>query len=421
MDSLVDWLVSPEGLNYRIFRYNIGGGDDPEWTHCTPHHFGARGGKGLRAEFEGFQDERGGEYHWERDSGQRRIMLMIREKRPDAIFEAFSNSAPWWMTVSGCNGGADKAGDDNLSPEYYQDFARYLVDVCRHYRDVYGIEFRTLDPFNEPMTDYWYRNGGQEGCHFDEKSQVAFLKVLAPVLKESGLTTVISAADETSVDQAVRTFTAYDRAGVLPLVGQYNTHTYQGSRRSKRALSAMCREHGIRLWQSETGDGGRGLFGNLRMARRLVEDMKTLRPAAWLDWQYVEVRFDQWSLVMCDPQWKTYTRHKNYYVRQHFSRFIEPGYECPVEGMDDADDNSVLVARSSDGARLVVVRIHMPSFRRGRAETAGKVNIPGEYVLSAVYRTSPAEDMQSISTERALDDGLPEKAPYITTSIYERR
>ena len=81
LDSLVEWLVSPEGLNYRIFRYNIGGGDDPQWTHCTPHHFGARGGKGLRAEFEGFQDEKDGPFYWDRDEGQRRILLMIKKKR----------------------------------------------------------------------------------------------------------------------------------------------------------------------------------------------------------------------------------------------------------------------------------------------------------------------------------------------------
>lgn len=100
VDSLVDWLTSPEGLNFRIFRYNIGGGEDPLNRHCTPHHMA--GGKGLRAEMEGFKDSTSGQWRWERDSAQRRIMLKIRQKRPDAIFEAFSNSAPYYMTVSGC-------------------------------------------------------------------------------------------------------------------------------------------------------------------------------------------------------------------------------------------------------------------------------------------------------------------------------
>ena len=47
IDEIVTWLVSPEGLNYNIFRYNIGGGDDPQNRHCEPHHMGR--GKGLRA------------------------------------------------------------------------------------------------------------------------------------------------------------------------------------------------------------------------------------------------------------------------------------------------------------------------------------------------------------------------------------
>ena len=54
IDQLVDWLVSPDKLNFRIFRYNIGGGEDPLNRNCQPHHMGK--GKGLRAEMEGFKD-----------------------------------------------------------------------------------------------------------------------------------------------------------------------------------------------------------------------------------------------------------------------------------------------------------------------------------------------------------------------------
>ena len=33
-----------------------------------------------------FKDFSGDQYHWERDAAQRKIMLKIREKRPDAVF-----------------------------------------------------------------------------------------------------------------------------------------------------------------------------------------------------------------------------------------------------------------------------------------------------------------------------------------------
>ena len=31
IDEIISWLVSPDGLNYSHFRYNIGGGDGPRW------------------------------------------------------------------------------------------------------------------------------------------------------------------------------------------------------------------------------------------------------------------------------------------------------------------------------------------------------------------------------------------------------
>ena len=256
VDEIISWLVSPEGLNYSHFRYNIGGGDDPENRYCDLHHMGR--GKGLRAEMEGFKDFTGDQYHWERDSAQRKILLKIKEKRPDAVFEAFSNSCPYYMTYSGCVAGNKDGGKDNLKPEYYEEFAHYLVDICKHYKDQYGIEFKTLEPFNESATDYWYQNGSQEGCHFDYSSQIAFLRVLAPILKASGLSTIISASDETSVAHSIEAFEAYKRAGVLSLVGQWNTHTYQGNNRQRARLSRLTKEAGIPFWQSETGSGGRG-------------------------------------------------------------------------------------------------------------------------------------------------------------------
>ena len=75
-------------------------------------------------------------------------VLKIKEKRPDAVFEAFSNSAPYWMTYSGCAAGHADPSKDNLKPEYYELFCDYLIDVCKHYQSAYQINFKTLEPFN---------------------------------------------------------------------------------------------------------------------------------------------------------------------------------------------------------------------------------------------------------------------------------
>ncbi len=402
VDELVDWLVSPTGLNYNIFRYNIGGGDDPNNTNCTAHHMGK--GKGLRAEMEGFKDSTNCDYIWTRDEAQRRIMLKIKEKRPDAIFEAFSNSAPYYMTYSGCCSGNATSSKDNLKPEYYEEFAHYLVDVCKHYKDVYGIEFRTLDPFNEPMTSYWGANGGQEGCHFDVASQVAFLKVLSPILKESGLSTVISASDETSVAQSVTDFATYTSQGVIDLVGQWNTHTYPADVISRTKLGSLAAAKGMRLWMSETGSGGSGISGNLNMAQKLVNDVRYLTPNAWVDWQYLEGN-DQWGLVRGDVSKITggtqgAERTKNYYVRQHFSRFIKPGYT-----MLNVLNEQTLAARNAAGDSIVVVSIN-PS----AATTVMNVSLAGCTANTGAvsgYVTNETTDMAALSaSDYSLADGV---------------
>lgn len=356
IDEIVDWLVSPEGLNFRIFRYNIGGGDDPENTNCTAHHMG--NGKGLRAEMEGFKDSSDGPYIWTRDEAQRKIMLKIKEKRPDAIFEAFSNSAPYYMTYSGCVAGNTNSSTDNLRPECYEEFAHYLVDVCKHYKDTYGIEFRTLDPFNEPMTSYWGANGGQEGCHFDVNSQIEMVKVLYPILKASGLNTMISASDETSVAQAVNDFIAFRNAGILDMIGQVNTHTYTADDRSRNKLSSLCREKKKPLWMSEVGLGGSGFGGNLSLAQKLINDMRYIMPSAWVDWQYIEEGNDQWCLVRGDFAKGTYEKVPNYYVRSHFSRFIKEGYTI----LTSMQDNT-LTAISPNGDELVLVALNNGAFK----------------------------------------------------------
>jgi len=352
IDRIIDWLVDPEGLNYRIFRYNIGGGDDPANSNCSLHHMAS--GKGLRAEMEGFKDSSEGPYIWDRDAAQRRIMLKIREKRPDAIFEAFSNTPPYYMTYSGCASGNHNGAEDNLRKECYDEFAQYLVDVCKHYKDEYGIEFRTLEPFNESMSYIWHAGGEQEGCHFDVASQIEFLKILAPKLRDSGLSTTISASDENAVSESVEAFVAYRRAGIMDCIGQWNTHSYVADDMARSKISALCRESGLRLWMSEVGDGGEGISGNLNLARKLIDDMRYIMPSAWLDWQYIEENNDQWGLVMTDnynngDAWRT----KHYYVRSQFSRFIEPG-SVVISSLDP----NTLAALSSDGSTLILIALN---------------------------------------------------------------
>ena len=388
IDEIVSWMVSPTGLNYSHFRYNIGGGDDPENRNCDLHHMGR--GKGLRAEMEGFKDSTNDVYHWDRDAAQRKILLKIKEKRPDAVFEAFSNSCPYYMTYSGCCSGNADGGKDNLKPEYYEEFAHYLVDVCKHYKDEYGIEFKTLEPFNESVTNFWYANGPQEGCHFDYESQIKFIKVLSPILAESGLNTIISAADETNVGLAVEGVKRYISAGVDKLVGQWNTHTYSGNNVDRARFCQLAHQTGKPYWMSEVGAGGSGIGGNLSLTQKLFDDMRYIQPEAWIDWQYMEENNDQWCTIRGSFANQTYQKVKNFYIRQQCSRFIKRNYDiitspCPqsLAAVNAERDTLVLVVlnEGSQATHFIDLSLFADQPVRSRMK---------------VYRTSANENLASV-------------------------
>lgn len=410
IDQIVDWLVSPNGLNYSIFRYNIGGGDDPLNRNCTPHHMGS--GKGLRAEMEGFKDSASADYNWSRDAAQRKIMLKIKAKRPDAVFEAFSNSAPYYMTYSGCCAGNTSGSADNVKPECYPAFAQYLVDVCRFYKDSFNLEFKTLEPFNEPVTSFWSANGGQEGCHFGTASQMAFLKILAPVLQASGLKTKISASDETSVPQAVTDIKSFATDGsVLGLIGQINTHTYSATNPSRANLRALSTAYKMPLWMSEVGSGGSGIGGNLALAQKLMDDIRYLRPEAWIDWQYMEEANDQWCFVQGSFSNQTYQRVKNYYVRQQLSRYIQKGSRFLA-----VPNDQMLAALSSTGDSLILVTLNNAAVSMYHQVDLHLFKIAGQPV--SCTRTSETENNSACTDFVLKDSSLTLRLPaYSITTV----
>lgn len=411
VDDIIHWITSPDKLNMNIFRYNIGGGDDP--SHADGHMVK---GKGKRAEMEGFKALPDAPYDWTADAGQRLVMLKIKEVRPDAVFEAFSNSPPYWMTISGCSGGHEQADKDNLAPENYDAFCDYLIDVCLHYRDTYGITFKTLEAFNEATSSYWYYKGSQEGCHFDPESQVKVIRILSEKLKKSGLNTVLSASDETDVASFIRVLKQYKASGnIFEKLGQLNTHTYSADNTQRMEARRLVEQTGLPFWQSETGPSGgtgSGLESNLHLAQKLFDDMRYMKPSAWLDWQLVEEHGGEWCQIRGNFTTGEYTVVKNLYVRMQVTRFIKQKYVLIESGRDN-----MLAALSPDGKELVVVLLNSKKGAEQMQLDLSRFAKTGKQVKG--YRTSEHENCDPIAVPlvkgKSMDYTLP--AQSITTFV----
>ncbi len=375
-NQLVDLVVDPvTGLGYNVFRYNIGGGDAPGHKHM-----------GKDRQMPGFQSS-DGTWDWNADARQTSVLSRILEKGEGVIIEAFSNSPPYWMTKSGCASG-NTDGSNNLKDDQYPAFADYLTEVTKHYRDVLGITFRTLEPLNEPNANWWKAEGGQEGCHFGASSQQQIIKAVSSALATKGLSeTRVSASDENSMDDAYSIMSSYDSA-TWAAIAQMNVHSYAGSKRAE--LRALAVGKARRLWQSESGPLSVELASNtdaaIFMAGRIIQDLRELEPAAWLEWQVVDPSPNWTSFTVNDSQ-QSFAPVKRFYMQSGFTRYIRPG--ATFVDIRNAD---MVAALSADGATLTIVA-------RNGDKTASKgftfdlTTLASVGTSVEVHRTSASEDL----------------------------
>ena len=341
--KLIGAIADPDtGLGYTIFRYNIGGGDQPGHDHLTK---GDGGGK-----VPGYKPTEKGDYDWTADPYQRAIALELAKRVKDPIFEAFSNSPPWWMTKSGCVSGSSD-GSDNLKEDYFDDFADYLSEVALHFKTEWGLTFRTVEPFNEPSAGWWKSNGGQEGCGF-KNNQSKMIVELGKALQKKGLfpETSVSAADETSIKQAHDQLGNYT-AEALSYLGQVNTHSYSDGSYRKQLFN---RAFGLnkRLWQSETGPLSKSGDEHIAlwMANVIIQDLRDMHAEAWVDWQIGDPA-ENWRSLALNHSKQTFTPNARYYMHAAFSRYIRPGSR-----IIDSDNGNTLAALTPDGALVLIVR-----------------------------------------------------------------
>ncbi len=403
--AVADLLFDREqGLGLNIIRYNIGGGDAPNHNHM-----------GRGKEMEGFKPSESGAYDWTADANQRSVLdaAIARIAAEELVLEAFSNSPPYWMTVSGCASG--NGGTDNLRSDYYDDFADYLAEVVLHFRDEWGISFRTLEAMNEPSIS-WNANGGQEGCHFDRPRQAELLRQLRSTLDAKGLGEVLIAApDEPGIDETLGSYESYD-AATKAVVDQINTHVYWGSARSQ--LWAAAQRDGKVLWSSEVdGSGAPAPFDvfthdhediapGLDIADRITRDLRDMHVDGWVFWQAVESEQAQtslnknWGMLHVDFEngteqwWMT----KKYNVVKQYTRAIRPGYTMIDVGHPDA-----VAFVGTEDHKLVIVQRNATTTDSVYGYDLSQFSALGPG--ATVQRTSATEDYAELEA-RPIVDGI---------------
>jgi len=282
-------------------------------------------------------------WDWSRDAAQRAMMLKAKARGAD-YFELFSNSPMWWMCANANPSGAERATDDNLPPDRYEAFANYLATIAAQAPHRWGVRFTSVEPFNEPVTDYWSASGRQEGCHFSVAAQTAFLPVLRRELDRQGLrSTPIVASDETSFGQARITWNDLG-PDARAVINRVNVHGYQRSEPDRAAYAVALSDQP--RWNSEHGDGD---ASGLSTARDLSLDLNVLRASAWCYWQPLDG--GGWGFLDCDmPPAKIKGVNPKLFVLAQYTRHIRPGMTILETG-----DSHVVAAYDTKRRKLAIV------------------------------------------------------------------
>lgn len=450
--ELLDKVFGEKGLNLNIARYNIGGGNATD----VPSYLRPGGAvEGWWNPDLGKSDAAGpitstyadrsryaaawspddpAAFNWTADATQRWWIDALKGKITK--WEAFSNSPPYFLTQSGfVSGGINDKTAEQLAPADMDAFAGYLVKVVENLEKTHGIRFDSLDPFNEPNTNYWGTTipqgatwptsaSRQEGAHIGPQRQDQMIQALAARLAAPSTTTKvpISAMDETNPSTFVTNWNGWSQAA-KDAVAQLNVHSYSTADRTM--VRDIAKAAGKPLWMSEVegnwdtsgaGFNQTNIDNGLGMAGRMVDDLRELEPRAWVFWQPVEDLYNMqkveklnWGSVFidfdcnarsqsvrrladgdADPSCKVLTNAKYNTVR-NFTHYIRPGdHIVPT----DNTQTTAAVTKAGDGVNLVHVNTATTS-RTVRLDLSNFAGIaPGAAVTPVVTTQSPANEVE---------------------------
>ncbi|MGW2566942.1 beta-1,6-galactanase [Streptomyces sp. NPDC001537] len=343
--------TSLPGLGLNIARYNLGA---CSWNTVSGASMVASPNIPAFKQIEGYwqdwsnEDPTSSAWKWTADATQR--AMLTKAVARGATTELFANSPMWWMCLNHNPSGASDGGN-NLQSWNYRQHASHLAAVALYAKNNWGVNFATVEAFNEPSSNWWTATGTQEGCHIDSTVQSAVLPYLRSELDKRGLTsTKISASDETNYDLARTTWNSFSST-TKGYVDRVNVHGYQGSGGRRDLLySDVVTTAGKALWNSETGDNdGTGYT----LAFNLLYDFRWLHPTAWVYWQVMDPSTN-WAMIAYDASTlQAGVVQTKYYTMAQFSRHIRPGMKILDTGVSNA-----VAAYDSSAKRLVIVALN---------------------------------------------------------------
>lgn len=336
--DLISRLYGKDGLRLNIYRYNVGGG-------INPQHNRVRDPWRSAESFYVFNEEtRRWEYDFTRDSNAQKALFEALSLGCVDTVILFANSPHYTMTVSGEASGGVEDGDSNLAPEHEQDFVDYFLTITEYFLSR-GVPVKYISPVNEPQWGWGGQWVHQEGCHYEPEQLARVLHLFAEGIERRNLPVRLSVPESGEISDLTKIY--FDLIGgdevTLRNTGSFAYHSYWRDAQLEEKAN-------FRLWFDEQPYGDRPLdmtewcelpnkhattdpMAAVLMARVIANDLNFTRANSWSAWVAVNGRginaedgLDYSDgLFSADADFATYDQSYRYEALGHFSKFIPAG------------------------------------------------------------------------------------------------
>ncbi len=414
-ERVADLLFSEDnGIGLSAWRFNLGAGINT----ATIHH--------PWRTVETFEVSQG-VYDWSRQEEERWFLQAAKERGVEQ-FIAFVNSPPARMTRNGYTNCSDGLGSTNLTSGYEGQFATYLVDILKHFRDEWDISFDFVSPVNEPQ---WEWNGSnQEGNRAGNEDIRAIVNALYDELQNQALETEISIVESGDLRSWYQ-----ENGGMTSEYGQtycnylaelladenirtkiglhFGGHSYWSDRLANQLVEDRQElffrilpylNNGWKYWMTEycildgpLGHGGHGrdltINTALDVARVIHYDLTALRASAWQWWTAVSPEDYKDGLIytdyMTDPGSQSIIESKLLWAFGNYSRYIRPGsVRVELSGANDKIGLMGSAYMSPDGDKLIIVFVNVGNSEESVSLAVSGLDSDQEILVYTPYVTS---------------------------------
>jgi uncharacterized protein YjdB len=329
-------------------------------------------------------------------------------------------SAPAWMKQNKSlfppMTSKDWVNNNKLMPEMYEEYAEYLVAVCKVIKEEAGVELYAISLQNEPTFNEPYPSCQYNGDQFKE-----IVKILGPRLKAEGLNTRIMMPEDISTqmnwitdkvnptnnDPIARDYIGvigihcYDPSGITP------DKTGPDNWTAIRNFTETTKAEG--MWQTETSGYNENWEGNwiidymngtkifspgpLSFAGVMFNGFKYGHMAAWTDYDNIGAKAKDDLLAS---------------VFNNYSRFLGPGSVMYDATSSNADLLSLAFKNADNTISVILLN---------RSNVAAKVSLKGTDV-PLIYRPFVTQNLQPLSEGKLVTNGTILLPPRSIATLY---